>query len=87
VSTTIPSRLEEPVDQDGGAGVARSEPGERAQRRVGWSTKDVVRSAIAGRPLLGEGTSRVVRRTGVSCLRMAADRLGASGFHSSVSEC
>ena len=39
MSTTIQSRLEEPVDQDGVAGVARSEPGGRAQRRAGGARR------------------------------------------------
>jgi putative transposase len=39
MSTTITSRLEEPVDQDGGASVARSEPGGRAQRRAGGARR------------------------------------------------
>lgn len=35
MSSTITGRLDEPQDRDGSAGVARSEPGGRAQRRAG----------------------------------------------------
>jgi putative transposase len=41
MSSTISTRLDEPQDpQDGGAGVARSEPGGRAQRRAGAARRE-----------------------------------------------
>jgi putative transposase len=39
MSTTISSRLQEPTDQDGSAGVERSEPGGRAKRRAGGARR------------------------------------------------
>jgi putative transposase len=47
VSTTISSRLDEPGDDGGGAGVERSEPGGRAKRRAGAARSPALRPELA----------------------------------------